>query len=68
MTRFVLVFLFFMVPLAGASVLLDELRATFLNVSKNLGAQPQAPWPDAAEALKNYPLYPFLRYQWLNKI
>jgi soluble lytic murein transglycosylase len=67
MTRFVLVFWFFMVSLAGASVPLDEQRASFLNVSKNLTDQPQAAWPDAAEALKNYPLYPFLRYQWLKQ-
>ncbi|MDO8843131.1 lytic transglycosylase domain-containing protein [Methylicorpusculum sp.] len=67
MTRFVLVFWFFMIPFAAASVPLDEQRSAFLSVSKNLSAQPQAPWPDEVEALKNYPLYPFLRYQWLKQ-
>ncbi|GAB4254737.1 MAG: lytic transglycosylase Slt [Methylomicrobium sp.] len=60
---------FFLTPIAFASdARLDERRAAFLRIERSLlESTADVPFPIDAESLRDYPLYPLLKFQWLDK-
>ncbi len=64
----VLFCLFLSTSVFGASTpSLETLRTKFLLAEKNIKNRDDAEYFKLAEQLKNYPLYPYLHYQWLRK-
>jgi peptidoglycan lytic transglycosylase len=52
---------------AYASKSVEDLRADFLQAEKLILHNRDAEYLELADQLKNYPLYPYLHYQWLKK-
>ncbi len=65
LTKIVSVCCFIILPTIACSDKLNEQRSTFLIAEKHLAEKNDTAFLVANENLVDYPLYPYLRYQWL---
>jgi soluble lytic murein transglycosylase len=70
MIKIAVFFLIFLLPVhvtgASKSILLEQ-RETFIQAEKSLNKKNNSLFLKQVASIKNYPLYPYLQYQWLQK-
>ncbi|PPD30708.1 MAG: lytic murein transglycosylase [Methylomonas sp.] len=63
--RVILISVFFSLPSSALAQNLSAMRITFLQAEQYIRQERNEDYFALADTLKNYPLYPYLQYQWL---